>query len=339
MNKNAQIPAKYLKILLSTVVEKLNHKIDPEWIAPDTYALLSLTDIHNRYVALDYVALLIATLIEKTGDHRISFEFGKQLDGNRNGIMGFAVHSARTFRESADIFIKYVNTVVPLVRCELEEFQSFFNFNWYLDIDEKLKPYAMEVLLAATTAGLEPTVPSHLFGFAIVNLGYSRPVYADLYEQYFPSEIRFDHPTNSISCISAVLDICNPNYDPILNSICLEQLEKIATNDKGVLVSVKQYIKSSLKFAPNIEEAADKMHMSSRTLKRRLSLHGVTFSDLLSRERLNAAVDYLQSSRLTIDEISHRLGYSNASSFINAFKRQYGISPAEWANRKVNKTA
>lgn len=331
--KNGKISNRYLKLLTTTVVEKLNHKIDSQWFSPDINALFTAMEEDNSYVEITDVAKIIKIVTEKTGDHRISFEYGLQLSLNRHGFLGYAINSARTLRDCISIQVKYLKSLLPFVSCDLEEYDSFFNSNLYLAIDCNLIPYAMEVILAGSRAHLEPTVPAQLLAFAYANLNYPRPAHGDLYERYIPFTLRFGQLNNGFTSNAAVLNIINPNYDPVLNALTLEQLEVRAAKEKCVFGAVKLYIKHNLNNTPTIEEAAARLHMSSRTLKRRLALSGMTFSELLAHARLNAAIDYLQSTTLTVEEIAYRLGYSHGSSFISAFKRQHGVTPTGWAQK------
>ncbi|OJA24332.1 hypothetical protein BGV47_31550 [Burkholderia ubonensis] len=57
------------------------------------------------------------------------------------------------------------------------------------------------------------------------------------------------------------------------------------------------------------------MNTSARKLKRRLLDEGTTFRALLGDERP------------TLTEVAERLGFSDLSSFSQAFKRWYGVAP------------
>ena len=66
------------------------------------------------------------------------------------------------------------------------------------------------------------------------------------------------------------------------------------------------------------------------TLKRKLATFGVTYSDLLDEQRLEAALLQLRADAASIDAIAERLGYSDTANFGRAFRRWTGISPAAY---------
>ncbi|MEQ3724781.1 helix-turn-helix domain-containing protein [Alcanivorax sp.] len=76
-------------------------------------------------------------------------------------------------------------------------------------------------------------------------------------------------------------------------------------------------------------ELASRLCMSPRTLSRRLEEEGTNARQLLDQTRLEYARRLAQTSTLSVLQIAHRAGYSNASSFSRAFRRHFGVSPGE----------
>lgn len=57
---------------------------------------------------------------------------------------------------------------------------------------------------------------------------------------------------------------------------------------------------------------------------------GMTFSETLNSIRLNHACDLLQNSRLSIGQISDKVGYSSLRYFSDVFKKHIGLTPSEY---------
>ena len=79
-----------------------------------------------------------------------------------------------------------------------------------------------------------------------------------------------------------------------------------------------------------IQTAAEAAGMSPRTLQRRLSKAGVTYAEVLTASRLRFAKEWLTTSDMPITEMSSALGYTAASNFARAFRRQTGLSPVAY---------
>lgn len=69
----------------------------------------------------------------------------------------------------------------------------------------------------------------------------------------------------------------------------------------------------------------------SRVIK---SETGVTFSRLLLTKRFERALDLLCNTRMPLTDIITAVGYENTSYFYRVFRREYGVSPAEYRARR-----
>ena len=81
---------------------------------------------------------------------------------------------------------------------------------------------------------------------------------------------------------------------------------------------------------PTIEDIADALHISSRTLQRRLQDEGSGFQRVLEDARHQLARHYLNNSVLELNEAAYLLGYEDSNSFVRAFRTWEGVPPARW---------
>ena len=81
---------------------------------------------------------------------------------------------------------------------------------------------------------------------------------------------------------------------------------------------------------PEIEEIAETLCTTSRTLRRRLAAEGTSYSDLLANVRKALAIDYLTTTLLATEDIASALGFSDCVAFRHAFKRWTGSTPGEY---------
>jgi AraC-like DNA-binding protein len=65
-----------------------------------------------------------------------------------------------------------------------------------------------------------------------------------------------------------------------------------------------------------------------RTLNRKLSAEGTSFTQILDDVRCNLSSEYLRTTKLSIDDISELVGFSDAANFRHAFRRWTGSTPA-----------
>ena len=90
---------------------------------------------------------------------------------------------------------------------------------------------------------------------------------------------------------------------------------------------------------PTIEDIADALHISSRTLQRRLQDQGSSFQRVLEEARRQLARQYLNNSFLELNEAAYLLGYEDGSSFVRAFRTWEGVPPARWREQQRARAA
>ena len=74
----------------------------------------------------------------------------------------------------------------------------------------------------------------------------------------------------------------------------------------------------------NMETVSKELHLSSRTVYRKLREENVSYKTLLNETRKQLAQAYLGETEFSINEISYLLGFSETSAFHRAFKRWFG---------------
>lgn len=76
-----------------------------------------------------------------------------------------------------------------------------------------------------------------------------------------------------------------------------------------------------------IDLVAETLGLSRRSLQRGLAAYGVRYVELLASVRARRAAELLECTDRPVVEIAFELGYSDASNFTRAFRRQTGVSP------------
>ncbi len=122
--------------------------------------------------------------------------------------------------------------------------------------------------------------------------------------------------------------------DPYLNELLVtyyeEALSRRPTNRGVFLSSVENAIVPLLPHGKvRVSEIARRLGVSQRTLARRLSFEGLTFSDTLESLRSDLATRYLTKDDLSISQIAWLRGCQEVSAFTYAFRRWTGKTPRE----------
>ena len=90
---------------------------------------------------------------------------------------------------------------------------------------------------------------------------------------------------------------------------------------------------------PSLGLLAQRLHMSSRSLQRRLQQEGTSIQDLTASLRAELAVRHLNERQESIGEIAFLLGFSEPSTFHRAFKRWTGMTPAQYRKNRPGRAS
>ena len=168
---------------------------------------------------------------------------------------------------------------------------------------------------------------------AEVTLCRARPEDPAPWENFFGVRVRFGAPRDTILIAQrdadAPLPISNRQVAGAMDAILAKQLADL---DRGnVALRCKAELLERLASGEVPEaEIADSMHMSRRTLQRKLAEADLTYQQLVDDTRRELALRYVEDSAKSITEITFLLGFSGQSAFTRAFRRWMGVSPTQY---------
>jgi AraC-like DNA-binding protein len=168
-----------------------------------------------------------------------------------------------------------------------------------------------------------------------LHLELARPrAYAKSLERHFGCPIHFGAGRNAIvfRASDAALPFVTRNAE--LLAMLAPQLDEELKQHK-VQETFPERVRATIqkKLAgqrPKMQEIARELHLSSRTLQRRLQEAGYSFQQVLEEARHQLARHYLTSSLLDLNETAYLLGYEDSNSFVRAFRGWEGVPPAYW---------
>ncbi|MEK3890108.1 response regulator transcription factor [Bacillus sp. FSL K6-3431] len=124
------------------------------------------------------------------------------------------------------------------------------------------------------------------------------------------------------------------NKTGILERVADEQLMKMESERSSMRDSIKnalEYIDMNIKKQINLSETANHVHLNSSYFSVLFKEQtNMTFSEYITRKRLQAAKNLLIHSDLTVEEISYAIGYQTPKYFIKLFKEHEEITPSKY---------
>lgn len=147
----------------------------------------------------------------------------------------------------------------------------------------------------------------------------------------------FGAPIDEVRVPTAILATPTPRADPMLAAFFERYLDTLLARlptDSFVGRTVTAIEPLLAGGAVELETVAGRMGVSTRTLQRRLSIAGTSFSDLVDRTRRAKALA-LMDAGMARGEIAWLLGYSEPSAFHRAFVRWTKTTPSAWRARHI----
>ena len=170
-----------------------------------------------------------------------------------------------------------------------------------------------------------------------IEVTYPAPDYAELYKTRFQSGIQFNSKGNRYLFSTDLVELPIVTSQPDIAEYCNKQCEHILSQMTGTdrfVTQIRRLIFNSAERFPGIDQIAARLQISPRTLHRRLKERDTNFQSILDEVREEIAKGYLTGTRLTIDQISDLMGFSETTSFRRSFKRWTGMSAAKYRERQ-----
>lgn len=147
-------------------------------------------------------------------------------------------------------------------------------------------------------------------------------------------QLTFGQGRNAVFFDAASLDSKLVSFDPSLLSI-LDRYAEEALESRGnrsaFLVSVRDSIREQLVEGKAVLGATAKtLSVTARTLQRRLTEESTSFGAEVESVREELARVYVSDRARPLMEVAFLLGYSDLSTFVRAFRRWTGVTPARF---------
>lgn len=157
------------------------------------------------------------------------------------------------------------------------------------------------------------------------------------YARTFGSDVLFTQDQNCLFFSETLLGMPLSTGDSRLLAILSEhadaQLQKWRAKE-DLVEQARFLITTSLETEDaGAEPLAKMLHMTTRTLNRHLRQHGTTYKKLREEVIVELAKQSLANTDASITVIGGKLGYTEASAFVRAFKRMAGTTPVAYRKK------
>ena len=282
------------------------------------------------------ISILLMTLKElerRSGNPDIGLLLGEKLDPSCFGVLGYLVMTCNSIRGALPLIHRYQQLVIDCGTTMVTHDKNTATLAW-TPTNRELQYRALIDLLFAAIRQFSHWSAGILQPVTHASFQYPKPADTNNHQRIFGNKLSFNAPINSLEHPTDWLDIPLKTANPLLHPVILtqsDQLLKLLQQDRSHAGNVKQLLMDLLpKGMGNLDNVANQLHMSARTLQRHLSLQNMNFHDLLRDARMELARFYLIHSQLSLAQVAEKLGYTDVSSFSHAIKVHTGKTPRDW---------
>lgn len=258
----------------------------------------------------------------------------KRMHVNVFGIWGFAILTSPTLRSAIETAIEYVELSFVIADMTLREASGRAK----LEFDMRGLPPSTHrfILERHSCVGMtfirEMIQEPHVRGFSIETID-EEPAYARALSMLLEVEVVGGASENALTFPVELLDRPLPKADPNSLRYCLDQCQILMDNMSVAGPSWSQKVRDvvidNIGSDQRIEDIAEKLSVTERTLRRRLADEGTSFRELYTDLRLTLAGELLSTTGLNVETVAWRVGYAEPASFVRAFSKKFGKTPGE----------
>jgi len=287
------------------------------------------------YVTTSELFALWRSLGELSSDPGIGLKLGSETRLARSHPAAIAVMCSRTFADALVRLGRYKQLTCPEeIRLHSKAQETAVQF-FYMEATEPEPALLVDMVLSwILSVGRQGTDGQ----IAPLRLELTRsPKSRELFEKHFGCRVRFKADRNALLFRSSDLERPFVTHNEELLTVIGTHLDS-ELKARNATVTVADHVKQSLRRLlagkrPTLQDVAQELGLSARTLQRRLTDGGITFQQLVEETRRELAHHYLKQPSVELNETAFLLGFEDANSFFRAFQLWEGTSPTAWRTR------
>ncbi len=295
-------------------------------------------DQRNAMLVPTQVEAFIAAARRLTGRGDLGFELGSLIKMNSHDLLGYGMLSCRTFDEVMRLVVRHYHLMTETVamRYHRSGGHGEVTYTPLTNMPLETLHFYYELLAIAhcnqVRLLLGPDTPAY-----DVHLSMSEPAHAARYRALPPVRFHFDAgapPGVRVIMGSDLLDFALPMADARVVQEVDERCEALGqrapTSGEGWGDLITMMLREAVGQALTLEDLAERLSLSPRTIDRHLKNENLQFRDLSQKIRFERACELLNRPGSSVNQVALNLGFSDTGNFSRAFRRVVGLTPSEY---------
>jgi AraC-like DNA-binding protein len=309
-----------------------SRKVAPSTLLKDSnLTLRQLADPDFTVTASQELAVA-SNLLKSTGhEAHLGLKLGLSYRLSTYGLLGYGLLSSATGREAIALAQRYLALTYAYVRITFRRngHQDVVTFAPSAELPARLRRFFVERAMGATCRVLRDVIGSD-FELTAFDVTFEEAPGGK--QQVWSARIQHGRRTNAIAFEHAFLERPLPQANAVTAAMCERMCAELLSR-RRIRLDLTSFLADYLsthafESPPQLKDVASVLNTSERTLKRRLKEEGASFRDISNEVRKSKAQALVAEGRLSMSEIARVLGFSDLSSFSQAYKRWTGTAPS-----------
>lgn len=272
--------------------------------------------------------------VKLTNNPCFAFEVGMATHPANLHAVGYAWLASRNVREALQRLVRYHRLLSTAMALSIEETESELAL-----VIVPSKGWPQEGVDAVTAGIVAMCREISYEEFKPLRMEMTRPAppCAKQLAKYFACPMRYGAERTCIVFRRDQTEKFLPRQNPALARANDEvALRYIAQMDRSDVLSRSKLAMMEMLHngEPSRKALAERLHMSERTLARRLRDRGMSFRGLLDGVRKELGIGYMEELRHAVTDVAYLLGFSDQSNFARSFRRWTGRTPSHYRAEK-----
>ncbi len=262
-----------------------------------------------------------------------AFAIGSRLHLSAYGMYGYALMCSPTMREFFDFAVRYQPLATPTVRLfwrvegdvAIWQFREIYRDMMSGDVRTFLIRQQMKMTFThiRDAAGTDNLPVRALFALP-------QDDHPAMDARELSCECIYDQAANELHYPAGILDSTPELGNRLTRTMLEETCERLIGQSRissGLSGEVYQLLLKAPGQFPPMTAVAAQLGLQERTLRRRLAAEDATYGAIVDDVRRKLAIEYLQTTRMSLDDVAWKVGFSDAANLRRAVRR--------WTNKTV----
>lgn len=290
-----------------------------------------LDDPNGRY-PVEQTTRLWRLAVRETGDPCIGLRVASQVTQATFHALGYTLAASATLKDAFERIQRYFRIVSDAAELELRQAGPECHFLIHAPAaGPQPAPEAIDAFMSVFVRMCRGLSGDRALSPLRIELRRPAPPDPACFEQVLRAPLAFGAANNRLVYATAALErrleSANPELASHHDDIARKYLARFAKDN--IVARVESALIDRLPHGePSQQDIAMALHLSARSLQRKLAAQGTSYKALLLATRRDLALSYLKDRAYTVSEVTYLLGFSDTSSFTRAFKRWTGQPPS-----------